>query len=110
MAQIPITVTIDPNNQIRCSPDPAVAPRGNNTLVWRAATPGVELEAIDIEQGSGQPPWPGSRPAKQQDGTITATDPVEEAAGLQVYKYSVTVSKNGQQFSVDPEVHNDPGS
>ena len=108
MANIPVTVTLDPNNNVRCNPDSARAGRGNNTIVWQCPTPGVSLVSITIEPVTGQPAWPGSTPAKQPNGTICADDPVEDAPGRQAYKYSVTVSKNGQQYSVDPEVVNDP--
>ncbi|MBI2213129.1 MAG: hypothetical protein HYU52_05730 [Acidobacteria bacterium] len=108
MANIPITVTIDPNNNVRCNPDSAKAHLGDNTIVWRAGTPGMSIDSVTIEPSSGQPAWPGSSPAKQPDGTVSATDPVASAPGRQRYKYSVSVTKNGQSFSVDPEVDNDP--
>jgi len=108
MANVPVTVTLDPNNNVRCNPDRATARLGNNTIVWQCPTAGVTLESITIEPATGQPAWPGSSPTKQPDGTIRADDPVASAPGRQVYKYSVTVSKNGQEYSVDPEVENDP--
>lgn len=107
MAQIPVNVTMDGNDNIRCNPDPIRARRGDNTIVWRASSPGVTLEAIDIDQGPGKPVWPGSRPQKQTDGSICADDPVT-GSQVQTFKYSVTVSKGGQTYSVDPEIKNDP--
>lgn len=108
MANVPITVTLDPNNNVRCNPDRAKARLGNNTIVWQCPTPGVTLESVTIEPSPGQPAWPGSSPAKQPDGSVCADDPVASAPGRQIYKYSVTVSKGGQEYSVDPEVDNDP--
>lgn len=108
MPNIPITVTIDPNNNVRCNPDSAKARLGNNTIIWQSGTPGMTIDAVTIEPAAGQPAWPGSAPAKQPDGTLTASDPVEAAPGRQCYKYSVSVTKNGQSFMVDPEVDNDP--
>lgn len=108
MANVPITVTLDANDKVRCNPDRARAGLGDNTIVWQCPTPGVTLESITIEPSAGQPAWPGSAPSKQSDGTITASDPVASSPGRQIYKYSVSVSRNGQTFSVDPEVDNDP--
>lgn len=108
MANIPITVTLDSNNNVHCNPDSAKARLGNNSIVWQCPTPGVSLVSVTIEPGHGQPAWPGSNPAKQNDGTITASDPVAATPGRQCYKYSVTVSKGGQTYDVDPEIDNDP--
>lgn len=107
MANIPVTVTLDGKNNVRCNPDVAVARRGDNTIIWQTPTPGVSLESIVIDQSPGQPVWPGSTPAKQPDGTITASDPVQ-GTRIERFKYSVTVTKGGQTYSVDPGVENDP--
>lgn len=108
MANIPINVTLDQNDRIRCVPDPAKAVRGNNTLVWASRTPGMELVSIVIDQGPGKPVWPGSKPMKNPDGTITADDPVEAGTGKVRFKYSVTVKRGDQTFEVDPDIDNDP--
>jgi len=107
MANIPVTVTLDGQGTIRCSPDPARVPRGNHTIVWQTPTPGTSLESIVIDQGPGQPVWPGGTPAKQPDGTITVDDPVE-GSDVVTFKYSVTVRKSGETWSVDPEIKNEP--
>jgi hypothetical protein len=108
MGNIPITVTLDPNNNVKCHPDSAKAGLGKHTIVWNSGTPGMTIDSVTIEPAQGQPAWPGSNPAKQPDDSICADDDVQSAAGRQRYKYSVTVTKGGQSYSVDPEIDNDP--
>lgn len=68
----------------------------------------MTIDAVTIQPAHGQPAWPGSAPAKQPDGTVSASDPVDAAPGRQIYKYSVKVAQNGQTYDVDPEIDNDP--
>jgi len=109
MANIPINVTLDQNDNIKCTPDPAKINHGDNTIVWTSRTPGVELVSVDIDQGPGKPVWPGSHPRKQPDGTITADDPVEHGSKKVTFKYSVSVKRGDEVFDVDPELENNGG-
>ena len=102
-------MTLDKDDQIRCSPDPARIGAGNHTLVWTCRTPGVDLVSIEIDQGPGKPVWPGSRPAKKPDGSISADDSVEPGSGKVTFKYSVSVTRGEETFDLDPVLENDGG-
>jgi|GEM_PF-4903359 len=109
MSDVHITVTLDDNNVVHCKPDPATAQGlGTHTIIWTSGTPHVALESAEFVQRPGKPNWPGSKPAKQPKGELQSIDPVSGSDVL-TFKYTITVSRNGQPFSVDPEVQNDPG-
>ena len=95
---------------------------GTNTLQWTlrpASVPGGFAAAFPAASGIVfQAGWPGGTPARQPDGTYTATDnfatPPPTTAD---YPYSVTIVVTSQtdssistSFTLDPDVENQAGS
>jgi hypothetical protein len=97
---------------------------GNNMITWTLTLVGVPANytaAFQATNGiafkAATPPWPGSVPARQPDGTITADDNFQNQGAAQKFSYTTTVvltpnaGSNGASgtFSNDPDVQNESG-
>ena len=122
-----INVTFNPNavapaKQFTFSPDPCHVPFGsNNTVTWTLAAPGFQgaqfapqnttdptKQGVYFNTDSG---WTGSQPAPSgSSGTVYSVNDNNNNPTLKgiKFKYGVNVTYNGQTYSHDPEVENDP--
>lgn len=114
----------------RFSPPSLQAHNGNNKITWTLATlnssnqnsvPAGYTAAFQSTNGiqfkPSTPPWPGSTPALQGDGTITANDNFQNQGAAQTFGYTTVVvltpnpGTNGVvgTFTIDPDVQNESG-
>lgn len=122
-----INVNFDPNavapvKKFVFSPDPCHVPNGNTApVIWTLLSPGFQgaqfapentsdrtKQGVYFTTGSG---WTGSQPAPTgSSGTVYSVNDNNTNAGPTSvkYKYGVNVTYNGQTYSHDPEVENDP--
>jgi hypothetical protein len=108
-----VTVTFNPNlpqaQQISCNPDTTHVPYGNAQIVtWNlTGQSGAAFAANGISFYSS-PPGTLSRVSDTQ---FQLSDDNTNQSGAEVdYPYGINITYNGQPYSLDPEVANDPQS
>lgn len=108
-----VTVTFNPNlpqaQQINCNPDPAHVPYGNaQTVTWNLT--GQSGAAFTTDGISFYNSAPGTL-SRVSDTQFQLSDDNTNQSGAEVdYSYGIYINYNGQQYSLDPEVANDPQS
>ena len=105
------------------SPPSLPAHNGNNKITWTLTSIAVPsdysaaFQATNGIQFKPSPPWPGSTPTRQPDGTVTANDNFQNQGATQTFGYTTAVvltpnaGTNGASgtFSIDPDVVNESG-
>lgn len=102
----PITVTVDDQGTILCSPDPVVVKGRNVLLAFKLKTPGyafADTNAITVENPNSDFPYP-SWTVKPQLATLLDLDGVK---GSYSYSVSVVRSETGECIDGDPTITNE---
>jgi hypothetical protein len=106
-----VTVTFtpsNPNQKINCNPDAVHVPFGNGqNVTWNLNGPAGAVfgtDGIYFKNGS-----PGTL-SRTSDTSYSLDDDNDNTSGQDVvYAYGVNISYQGNNYSIDPEVENDPG-
>lgn len=108
VATAQVTVTVQPDETIVCSPDPIDVGPGQDVLEFRLATPGYvfrDRQAIVVTNPGRDFPMPS---VTSPCGTVATLR--DRDLDSRQYKYSVFLKQvaTGRIISVDPTIRNDP--
>ncbi len=107
MSIVTVTFTPPPQERIQSSPDPVHVPYGNGqSVTWNLqGPPGAAFAGNGIS-------FKGSSPGtltRVSDTQYSLADDNTNTSGQEIdYAYGINITYNGQPYSVDPEVENDP--
>ena len=134
MPQLPVAVNVDfssvtiRGNQFSGNPAWTFTPpelqvhNGQNNIKWtltavnlptNAQAAFASSNAVQFK-GTNNPPWTGTAPATQPDGTVTAGDNFQNLASSQKFYYNTNIvlsapSVVSQSYTFDPDVENESG-
>jgi hypothetical protein len=103
-----VTVTVTPNGDVTCSPDPVVVSAAQSTVSFRMATTGWVFRATNaivvLNPGSDFP-----LPSKTSpDGKKAVLQDRDTTTGSYAYTVYVLHPASGREASVDPTIENQP--
>lgn len=103
-----VTVTVSPEGDVSCTPDPLVVSVSKKTLVFRMATAGWNFtpqHAVVVSQPGGDFPQPSQTLPGGRIATLLDRD---VQAGSYPYTVNVYEPSTGRKGSVDPTIENQP--
>jgi len=108
LALADVTVTVSPEGDVTCTPDPLVVSVARKTLVFRMATAGWNFtpqNAIVVSQPGTDFPQPSQT---QPGGRLATLLDRDRQAGSYAYTVNVYEPSTGRKGSVDPTIENQP--
>jgi hypothetical protein len=103
-----VTVTVSPEGDVSCTPDPLVVSVARKTIVFRMATAGWNFtphNAIVVSQPGSDFPQPSQT---QPGGRLATLLDRDLRAGAYAYTVNVYEPSTGRKGSVDPTIENQP--